>query len=496
MTPQQSQKFEASGDTSRARLRTHIAQSAHPELIDINSEHSPLSLRNGDPFPFVIAIIPAYNEQESIVKTVDSLRSQTRPPDEIIVLADNCTDDTVALSLTLGVSVVESTNNEDGKAGALNQLLDEILPILDDDDAILVMDADTVLAHRFVQSTVNMLFGSTKKKIAGVGGIFLADDSQWSMVRQLQSNEYVRYQRRLSRRRGRALVLTGTGTVFRVSVLRAVKQARKDGKLPDFGKAQGVYDISALTEDNELTISVKELGYRVVSPKDCTVKTAMMPDLKSLFKQRRRWQRGALENIIAHRINSHTAPYLIRQVGTYLGVLFLPFYVYTLIVALVTQSDINFLHPLWVTVAVVYLIEQTFSVRKGGFRAILVSLAIIPEILLNIFLNIIYVITFFGALFATNESWGRMRHMSHIDDTEPSAKDVTEEISLHGTHLIRQTLRARQVEILLAVTAMIPLYFAVTLPLNNLQLAWNVIALYVLAGFIATLGRLLPVKTF
>ena len=80
------------------------------------------------------------------------------------------------------------------------------------------------------------------------GGVFLADDAPWNLVRQLQSNEYVRYQRRLSRRRGRALVLTGTGTVFKISVLRAVQQARRDGRLPDLGEAGGVYDISALTQ--------------------------------------------------------------------------------------------------------------------------------------------------------------------------------------------------------------------------------------------------------
>ena len=76
---------------------------------------------------------------------------------------------------------------------------------------------------------------------------------------------------RLSRRMGRALVLTGTGTVFKIGLMREVQQARRDGRLPDLGQTGAVYDISALTEDNELTLCAKELGYRVVSPKDCTV---------------------------------------------------------------------------------------------------------------------------------------------------------------------------------------------------------------------------------
>ncbi|MGJ9372612.1 glycosyltransferase family 2 protein [Nesterenkonia sp. CF4.4] len=170
-----------------------------------------------------MAIIPAFNEQDSILKTLNGLRNQTRLTDEIIVLADNCTDDTIAIALEAGVSVVESAGNARGKAGALNDLLGEILPILDAEDSVLVMDADTELSDRFIETTVDTLYGESKKPMAGVGGIFLADDDGWNVVRQLQANEYLRYQRRLARRRGKALVLTGTGTVFKAGVLLGVQ---------------------------------------------------------------------------------------------------------------------------------------------------------------------------------------------------------------------------------------------------------------------------------
>lgn len=481
-------------------MRHFIVGGTHPDSAVEKLSDVKTPLRNGDPFPFVIAIIPAYNEQDSIVRTITGLRDQTRRADEIIVLADNCTDDTVTMALAAGVSVVESLGNQGGKAGALNALLAEILPILDHEDCILVMDADTVLTAHFIESTVTTLFSDSKKKIAGVGGIFLADDDQWSLVRQLQSNEYVRYQRRLSRRKGRALVLTGTGTVFKAGVLLEVQEARKNGRLPDLGRTRSVYDTSALTEDNELTLCVKELGYRVISPKDCTVKTAMMPSLQSLFKQRRRWQRGALENLLAHGLNRNTAPYLIRQVLTHLGVLFLPLYAYTLTIALITESDLNFFQPLWVAVMAVYIFEQTFSVRKGGWKAVVVSLTLLPELFLNIFLNIVYILSYFGTLFATDEVWGRMRHLSREEFSKggnplKGAVIVTVQ-SLHGTHKSRQTARARGIELLLLLFTAGVFVAAVVIPLINLQLAWNIIAVYVLVGFLATLGRLIPVPTF
>ena len=486
-------------ESSRLGIRRFIDEGQHPESVAERFMVTKPALPGGRAFPFVIAIIPAYNEQESILRTIESLRAQTRRADEIIVLADNCTDDTVALALAAGVSVVETVGNGDGKAGALNNLLDEILPILYDEDCVLVMDADTVLTDRFIQSTVTTLFGPSRRPIAGVGGIFLADDGPWSLVRQLQTNEYVRYRRRLSRRRGRALVLTGTGTVFKVKVMRDVQQARRDGRLPDLGETGAVYDISALTEDNELTLCAKELGYRVVSPKDCTVKTEMMPTWASLYKQRRRWQRGALENLIAHGLNRHTAPYLLRQILTYLGALFVPFYLYTLGVALFTQSSLNFFQPLWVAVAVLYILEQTLSVRKGGERAVLVSLAVLPEIALDAFLDVVYVVSFFGALFATDEAWGRVRHLDpekfdrrgrpRSDYVRPSAS------TLHGTHKIRRTITSAGVSVALCLLAIDLLVFAVYLPLHNLHAAWTVIAVYVLIGSLATIGRLVPVRT-
>lgn len=486
-------------DDSRGRLRHFIVDGKHPDSSTELIEHPKAPLRNGNPFPFVIAIIPAFNEQDSIVRTLMSLRAQTYRADEIIVLADNCTDETVALALIAGVSVVESVGNAGGKAGALNALLAQILPILDHEDCILVMDADTELSERFIESTVIALYGDSSRPIAGVGGIFLADhEDEWNLVRQLQSNEYVRYQRRLSRRRGRALVLTGTGTVFKAGVLLQVQEARKTGRLPDLGMTRSVYDTSALTEDNELTLSIKELGYRAISPHGSTVTTAMMPDLASLYKQRRRWQRGALENLVAHGLNPTTAPYMIRQFLTYLGVIFLPFYIHTLTLSVVNHDAPSFVQPLWITVAVIYVFEQTLSVRRGGWKAILVSLAVLPELFLNTFLNVVYLGCYYGALFATDEAWGRVRHLSATEYDKrgnPLVKVLkVAKLTLHGTHRSRHTAGHRSLQVVLATLTVGVMVAAVIIPFVDILLAWNVIAVYVLAGFLATLGRLVPVR--
>ena len=72
-------------------------------------------------------MIPAHNEEGQIVATIRSLRAQTRPPDRIIVAADNCTDATVELARGEGVEVYATVDNTHKKAGALNQVLERLL---------------------------------------------------------------------------------------------------------------------------------------------------------------------------------------------------------------------------------------------------------------------------------------------------------------------------------------------------------------------------------
>src|SRR6476620_1663291 len=96
--------------------------------------------------PRVLAVVPAHNEEAGIAAAVASLLDQTRRPDRVIVVADNCTDRTIARAWTAGATVVRSVGNTHRKAGALNQVLRMLLPDLDDGDVVMVMDADSVIA--------------------------------------------------------------------------------------------------------------------------------------------------------------------------------------------------------------------------------------------------------------------------------------------------------------------------------------------------------------
>lgn len=113
-----------------------------------------------------IALIPARNEAQAIKLTLDSLKNQTVSIDRVIVITNNCTDNTSEISLENGAEVIDMPENKDMKAGALNYGLDIIIPSLDDEDLILIMDADTVLSDDLVEKSQKCFY-----KLPNVGAV-------------------------------------------------------------------------------------------------------------------------------------------------------------------------------------------------------------------------------------------------------------------------------------------------------------------------------------
>ncbi|MGY1669259.1 glycosyltransferase [Geodermatophilus sp. SYSU D00710] len=370
----------------------------------------------------LVVLIPAHDEAANIGVTLTALRQQTRRPDRVVVIADNCTDDTAAIARAHGAEVYETVGNTDKKAGALNQAIvqrfrrtagtdrrgtsedprrgpdrrsrptwtaadDDVpagpSPDLRDDDFVLVMDADTRLAPRFIEAAAASLESSPR--IGAAGGLFYGHPGS-RVLGQLQRNEYLRYSRDVSRT-GRVMVLTGTGTLFRVRALREVAAAR-GSTLP--GARGQVYDTLALTEDNELTLALKTLGWRLTSPSACAVVTEIMPTWGDLWRQRMRWQRGALENLRHYGLTRVTLRYWGQQVGIGLGVL--AFQAYLLLTVLVLARDGGLtLDPFWGAVGLVFLAERLVTVRRGGPRAVLLALPLVVELVYDLFIQAVFV---------------------------------------------------------------------------------------------------------
>jgi cellulose synthase/poly-beta-1,6-N-acetylglucosamine synthase-like glycosyltransferase len=206
------------------------------------------------------------------------------------------------------------------------------------------------------------------------------------LVGTFQRNEYARYARDVRRLKGKALVLTGTASVFPVRVLREVQQARAAGALPDKSGAGAVYDTNVLTEDNELSLALMHLGYGIVAPAECTLETEVMTSWSDLAKQRVRWKRGAVENLVDYRLTRVTAPYWGRQVLAALGVLATFLYLGSLVWGLISGLT---LHPFWLAASGIFVLERVVTVRNRGWRQMLLAAPLVIEMVYDVFLQLV-----------------------------------------------------------------------------------------------------------
>ncbi len=100
--------------------------------------------------PSVAVLIPAHNESLVITKTIQTILPQLLPQDQLLVVADNCTDETANMARSLGANVVERFNTTlRGKGYALDhgiQYLHNRPP-----QVVMIVDADCSLSAHFIQ---------------------------------------------------------------------------------------------------------------------------------------------------------------------------------------------------------------------------------------------------------------------------------------------------------------------------------------------------------
>jgi cellulose synthase/poly-beta-1,6-N-acetylglucosamine synthase-like glycosyltransferase len=92
----------------------------------------------------IAVLIPAHNESSGIVETLNSIKPQLKSTDRLIVVADNCSDDTAKIVLENGVEVVERFDlNSRGKGFALDFGLRHLSknPM----EIVVIIDADCIV---------------------------------------------------------------------------------------------------------------------------------------------------------------------------------------------------------------------------------------------------------------------------------------------------------------------------------------------------------------
>ena len=66
--------------------------------------------------------------------------------------------------------------------------------------------------------------------------------------------------------------------------------------------------------------------------------------------------------------------------------------------------------PFWLGVGSLFVVDRVVSAWSGGWKARLLAVLLIPELLYDMYLDVVYVKGIFDITFARNARWGHVAH--------------------------------------------------------------------------------------
>ncbi len=239
-------------------------------------------LKKGTYEPKVSILIPCWNEEETIGKTLDSLLALRYPKENysIIVVNDGSTDGTLkALEPYQNNPQIKIFTKENGgKHTALNFGLEkvetEFVGCLDADSFVDPEALSNIMA-RFEEGSVMAVTPSTVVA------------TPKTLIQRMQKAEYHygNFIRQAMASINSIHIAPGPFSFFRMDVFR---------KLGPYHKAHN-------TEDMEIAMRMQKNGMKIAHASNALIHTTSPENIQKLYKQRVRWVSGFFGNIIDYR---------------------------------------------------------------------------------------------------------------------------------------------------------------------------------------------------
>jgi cellulose synthase/poly-beta-1,6-N-acetylglucosamine synthase-like glycosyltransferase/spore germination protein YaaH/peptidoglycan/xylan/chitin deacetylase (PgdA/CDA1 family) len=236
--------------------------------------------------PRVAVLIPAYNEEKVIERTIQGALDSDYPNLRVIVIDDGSKDRTLEIARRAFAAeeaagrVVILTRLNGGKAEALNFGLEHI----GDAEIFVGIDADTIIAPDAIARLVPHFLNPKVAAVAGNAKV----GNRVNLWTRWQALEYItsqNFERRALNTMGAVSVVPGAIGAWRTE---AVREA-------------GGYHVDTVAEDADLTMALLRNGYRVEYEDLALAFTEAPTTANALMRQRFRWSFGILQAIFKHR---------------------------------------------------------------------------------------------------------------------------------------------------------------------------------------------------
>ncbi|MBK8988823.1 MAG: glycosyltransferase family 2 protein [Chloroflexi bacterium] len=227
---------------------------------------------------FVI-LIPAHNEERLLPDLLQNLAQLAYPRDlfTIHVVADNCTDQTAVMGRQRGAIVHERFDTVNpGKGYALQWLLQRLWHSGEAHDAVVILDADTVVSANFLQAMAGRL--ARGERVIQAYYAVRDPGRSWSVGLRYAALAVLHYLRPLGRTAlGGSAGLKGNGMVFATDVMRQNEWS------------------ASITEDIEFHMTLILNGERVTFAPEAVIQAEMPETLAGAATQNVRWERGRIQ---------------------------------------------------------------------------------------------------------------------------------------------------------------------------------------------------------
>ncbi|MGX5357781.1 bifunctional polysaccharide deacetylase/glycosyltransferase family 2 protein [Kocuria sp. KH4] len=295
--------------------------------------------------PLVSVILPVFNEEPVVARTLAALRASDYPNVEVIAVDDGSTDGTLAVleeaaSSWPALRVISQPNA--GKSVASNHGI-----MAATGEIVVTLDGDTLFEPQTIRMFARHFTAPHRGRPVGAVAGHVKVGNRAGILTMWQSLEYIS---------GICVTRMAESVVGAISIVPGACAAWRREAL----QAAGGYSHDTLAEDADLTMTLQQHGWAIVQENQAVAWTEAPMTVRGLAKQRLRWTYGNLQALWKH------AAMLFRPRYGFLGMVALPY------TALATLVPLVFL-PLTVLMAVLNLAAGTW-VPLAAFAAFVLAI--------------------------------------------------------------------------------------------------------------------------